>query len=386
MKKVNLNQVYLFCLWLYTFSGVVGSSVFDLGIIRKSINAFILITLVTIIIIRGKIKRNFSILYLVLITTFIISAISTQHANLLICMLFILSVPNINFIDVAKISINAQIIGLIIVIALSLLGILKDYTYLHLNKIAHSFGFTYYTTIPFHLLCITNMYMYINKKNKLHYTTILCLLLANTIVFYFSTVRLVYYILILSCCMYIFYIKLFNNSINTFYYRIIANIAFPMAIVFIYCITINYSPAHPVYAFLNTSIFNGRLSSSQYAMGLYPITLFGQKINFIGGYEATYNFAANQVYTFIDSGFLSSLVNEGLIFTIIIISIYSILYRYSVTMDEKELFIYITIILIFSLLNNIWVSLIYNPIIVLTLKAFSIELKKRLQHHKNTIL
>jgi len=73
---------------------------------------------------------------------------------------------------------------------------------------------------------------------------------------------------------------------------------------------------------------------------------------------------AAQNYFYIDSGFFYSLIGYGILFTVIFLLIYSYLYEHSAKNNDKPLFIWLTCVLIFTLINNVWVSIATNPVLL----------------------
>lgn len=366
VKKAGIKELYLFSLWIYTFIGIIGSSVIDIRIISKGVNAFVLTMLVLVFFI----KRYFSVkelcIYIGLIIAFFIVSVTTSHTTLLIFLLFILCAGCCEFEKMVKISISAQLTGIILIVFLSICGLIQDYTYDHLNSIAHSMGFRYYSTLPFHMIYIVCMYFYLKKGEKINFITLGMIAVANYLIYILTTDRLVFYLEIIILLMYLVLIKADKINLSKKWITRAVTPMFPLAALFIYFLTVNYNPTNAILFKLNRAIFGGRLSSGYYAMQQYSITLFGQETRFIGGYELAYgDLSSGQYYTFIDSGFLNTLISQGVIFIIVVLIMYIILYRYSTKNNDKELFVWMTMILIFSMLNATWTSLIYNPITLL---------------------
>ena len=136
----------------------------------------------------------------------------------------------------------------------------------------------------------------------------------------------------------------------------------------------NYNKFNKIYKELNV-LFSGRLSLSNTAIQRYPIKLLGQYIEMNGNSYGLYS----SNYFYIDSGFLYSILGYGLIFTIIVIFMYSYLFKYACQNNNKVLFIWLTAILVFTVINNTWISLNYNPILLSFMSIYDFKKNKYLQ-------
>ena len=85
-------------------------------------------------------------------------------------------------------------------------------------------------------------------------------------------------------------------------------------------------------------------------------------------------------YFYIDSGFAYSLLGYGLIFTVIVVFLYTVLFRYSCFVNDKYLFVCITAVLFFTMINNTWVTLNYNPMLLFSLPALEFLQARRGKH------
>ena len=69
-------------------------------------------------------------------------------------------------------------------------------------------------------------------------------------------------------------------------------------------------------------------------------------------------------YFYIDSGYIYSILGYGMLFTITVIILYSILYEKSCKDNNKIIWIWLTATMIFTIVNNSWVTLPYNPLLI----------------------
>ena len=166
-------------------------------------------------------------------------------------------------------------------------------------------------------------------------------------------------------------------NLNTKMKRILSIMAFPIGISMIFFSLVKYDPNNTVWNQLN-SVLNSRMSLAQNGYFDYGIKLFGNYIEMEG------NSALEEAmeYFYIDSGYAYSLLGYGLLFTLVAMALYSILFYYSCKTNNKAMFVWILSIWIFSFVNNVWVSVDINPILVFSLVAL-IQLGKVKRNSKN---
>ena len=70
-------------------------------------------------------------------------------------------------------------------------------------------------------------------------------------------------------------------------------------------------------------------------------------------------------YFFIDSGYIYAILGYGLIFSVIVVLMYSCLCRFACEKNDKALLIWLISVLLFTISNNTWAELPMNPILVI---------------------
>ena len=68
-------------------------------------------------------------------------------------------------------------------------------------------------------------------------------------------------------------------------------------------------------------------------------------------------------YFYIDCGYLFSFISYGILFTIVLICLFTFIFDRSRLLDNKMLFVWAVIIMLFSMINNTWIVVRYNPFI-----------------------
>jgi hypothetical protein len=147
---------------------------------------------------------------------------------------------------------------------------------------------------------------------------------------------------------------------------LLSELAFPFGAVITWFCMKNYDSSKFYWNLVN-KIFSSRLKFMNEGYYKYPIKIMGNYIEMQGAsaIRQTTN------YFYIDSGFAYSLLGYGLMFTVILIFLYSVLFKYSCVVNDKALFVWLFSVLIFTMINNTWVSLNYNPILMFSFKAIA---------------
>ena len=151
-------------------------------------------------------------------------------------------------------------------------------------------------------------------------------------------------------------------------------IVFPLGAFITLFIMVFYNTANPIWQALN-AFSSGRLKLMHTGYLSYPITLFGQRIinntgvvSFLdSGYLIRQRIGA---YFYIDSGFAYAILGYGLLITIFMLLLYSMLCVHSCRTNNKVLFIWLVSLMLFTISNNVWLSVSYSPLMLMALSTF----------------
>ena len=69
-------------------------------------------------------------------------------------------------------------------------------------------------------------------------------------------------------------------------------------------------------------------------------------------------------YFFLDAGYSYELFGCGIVFYIVILAMYSYMHYYACKTDNKPLFIWLTTLMVFGIVGDIWVGISYTAIIL----------------------
>lgn len=246
-----------------------------------------------------------------------------------------------------------------------LLGIVPTRVFYRGSTRAYSFGFGYYNTVPYAFFFMVLEYFYIKstKHKETSWIGLMIIFLINYILYKMSTLRLVFYLVCIVLILYVLLIKF-----KLFYLRhkslvFLSVLVFPLFFFVSLWMNYSYSKTNELFIKLN-QLLSDRLSLGNQALSQYSINLFGNRIETIN---------TTNEYFYVDSGFLYSFLGYGLLFSGMALLIYMFLCKYAASTNNKALFIWLLAVAIFSVVNNTWISLYINPVLL----YFPILLKKR---------
>lgn len=274
----------------------------------------------------------------------------------------------------------------IIVVLLSSLGVLSDRVYAHrlgegVELDAHSFGFAYYSFFAFRAMLLINSFLFLHRY-KCNYFKLLLVIFVTIGVYVLSVTRLQLLTNIAIIGLYIIFYKLkvLNLKINLLKY--VGILIYPMAFLFFISLPLS-SFISPDFLEWWDENFSGRITQTIIGFAQYPVTLFGNKFEMVGGVQIDDGLMPDD-YFYLDSGYAYWLLAYGLLFTIFILYAYSrILYK---SYKSGNMFIYMWCLFFafVNLINDFFTSSYWNPIIFMMFADFSDNIKCRISSiHKN---
>jgi len=375
--KISVNRIslYLGIFSIYSFFSIINASLLNIDTFYSFIKILTLLFLAISfanMIFNNKISLlNFSWIALTILF-FLVAAYKTDRLYLIIYSLFIVCYSNIPFQKIVKTSFYSTALALIVVITLSLSGLLEDYIYLHGDVLAHSFGFGYYTAISFYVFYLMIMYFFL-RKDKISWADIFLVATINYLVYYYTTTRLIYFLGLLLLLLVILVCKLQIINFRSNVFAFFARFSFPILSLLALYTMYAYDSSSQMWKKLDI-IFNNRLNYSNIASKLYSLNLFGNKIEMVGNFELTYGNASRTSTTFyLDSGFNYSWLGYGILFTILVLGLYSLIFVTSYNKNDKYIYIWCILVALFTLINNTWINITYNPILFYVGQVFLVK-------------
>lgn len=295
--------------------------------------------------------------------------IGNYFFSIAIPLLLALASETTDFKSTLNYIVLSTIITTALVVLLCILNIIPDYTYTRkmgdIVRLAHSCGFKYYSSLGYICMTLTGIYLYQQKDISFLKLGIielisygLYLVHTNQTAIAFSTILLVAYIFTRK-------MKVLNFS-NKFWKFV--SIVTPSLLCFGTFELINLYKKGILALPLYLGTLTGRLSYSVRAINEYGISLFGTKVAMSGATQKVYGDATSAFY--IDSGFLYSFIAYGIVCTILIVFIYTLIYRYVASIGDGFLFVWMGGILALCVINNYLLSCYFNPFIFLLPYAF----------------
>lgn len=309
----------------------------------------------------------------------ILSIIVTYFSNnrsIIITLLIIMSIKNADIEKIYKTVYKPLLIMFFTIILSSLLRIIPDWTYMRGDVVRHSMGFIYPTDCASVFLMITLLALYNNKLNIpwYHYVWIE---IVNILLYVCTDSRLSFilinFALLLSLIMKIKNVKRYINSSQARKkMRIIAYII-PTFFLMLTNILI-LLPTNSVIFEKADTLLSRRIINSKNAYEKYGISPFGQEIEWKGwggyGYIKT---EKNYEYNYVDNSYARIIVEYGIVFTIIVIIGYIKLLKYCVKKKNINLYIIISIILLWSFVEPCIINISRNIFVI----SFSLLLNEK---------
>ncbi len=370
--RINKELIYLLVLFVFSFWQVLASSLLYFYTIHKIIQIGIIAILSGMLIIRSKFRLKYIIYTTIILMTIVTVAYITDRIQLVISGLLITNSLGIDFKKIVKTSCFASMSSTLCVILASIAGIIPNRTFFRENGIAFGYGFLYYSTYPYIIMFAMLEYMYFRKK--LSWIELFVFFVINNYIYKISTLRLTYYLSIVIIILYVIIIKFKMLKITGKFMKKLTFAVFPAAFIFTVVCALKYDQSSPVWRALD-KVTSNRISLSHEGFSRYNVKLFGQFIETV----TMKNGKILPNYFYIDSGFIYSLLGYGILFSLLITILYSLIFHYSCETNNKPLFIWCLAIAAFTVINNSWVNLHMNCMLLLSMpviKYYLIDKRK----------
>ena len=336
----------------------------------KKISILLLVVKIFMDIIDPDNKFNLKNIFRTLVLTIIIflSLIKTDDMTTTLFLLIVLIASNnTNFERVIKNIFLIESVSFVFILLSCKIGIIEDYTIRRElgEEYRHSFGFIHPNTLMLSFFSIVILYLYC-QKDKINLIKTLVLFVFSLVIFYYTDSRMGLVALILVLTMnYIFKYK--GRIILAKYGKILS-----WSIVFFAVLSVIMTVLYPT---VDMSKLNELLSNRillQYrALDRYGITLFGQEIEWVGQGASNEGLDWNE-YNFVDNSYIKALINNGLLFFILILLGHYHILKEIVKNRNVYGFVAIFMIGIYSITDVSLLRIMYNPFIILMAPMFKI--------------
>lgn len=381
MKNKLKTSVLLYYIGLFftVFSANVTNSSYlfkDTGLNSIARYASLLFLLGSILVRRQwKIKSFVTVCCITFISVAVI--VVSNDKPLILYILLVVAIGNLSPYEVIKKIAVLNLVFLVMIVGLSLTGFIPNDTYIHYTDVAYCLGYYYYNTCSYVVFFLTVVgYFLINGKLRRTYEALYIIgsIIVNFVVYKVCTVRLTFYCYLIFLVMSILYknTKLFKNNA---FYRIVATLMFPVASFLTIILSVNYKKI-PIIAVLD-NLLSARFNFNYMAFQRYSVSILG---NFIQTHGEEWNENWQNLYFYIDSGYIDTLLGNGVIVFFLAIISYTLIARLAVRENNYKLFVWCFIICVFSVVNNVFLSTTMNPLLLFTSMALESEKANRQVH------
>lgn len=310
----------------------------------------------------------------VVIALFSVAAFVSNKPQMMMYAAFICTADLTNFRRIVITCFFTCVAMVVLVPIADLIGIVPKRVFHRGSVIAHSFGFGYYNVVPFTYFFLVLEFLYLKaiRNKKANWIELIIIFGLNYVLYKLSTLRLAFYLVCIILVLYIILIKFNMFKLKAKPLVIACSLTFPLLFFLSIWSNSAYNTSSPLFVKMN-QLLSERLDLGHQALDMFSINLFGHYIQTI---------KTADTYFYVDSGFLFSLLGYGLLFTGMALYIYTYLCHYAAKNNKKMLFIWLSSVAVFSVINNTWISLYINPILL----YFPILLKNKEQGNYNRFL
>lgn len=317
-RKLYLNNILIYdiCLLLYSVVAIFSSTYID-NIIPAyvSINnySYILVSLLLLFLFFINYKFNKKSLLIIAFSMLLMFFILTQNFDkrLLVLILLLISLPKkITFKHIAGVLFFGNTVSLLIVILLSNVGLIYDYSFLRNNVIRHGLGFVSANSVSNLVTSTIIIFSYYKKDNwKILYSIISIVILA--FINQLTDSRLAFLLGLLTI-LFVSTFKFLNYSKSI--KKVIIKISkYLFAFLFVFFIIFSiYLSKHNdfEYYYVINDFFSGRLNEIISFYNLYGFHLFGSHIYTVGIRQAA---EMGIKWVGIDTSYINYTIRYGLL-------------------------------------------------------------------------
>lgn len=316
-----------------------------------------------------------------MITILITVSIIAKSVTLLFNFMFIFEARNIENKKLITFVVVMQVLIVGIIIIGCMQGVVPNWTYNIGGRYRESLGFFYPNRISSLYFFIVLAICYL-KSEKLRISHILIMETLNLVIYRFTNTRMAFALTTIT--IFVFFIMKYRKKKlrNTPLSRILYLHSLYLIPVFAILLCFLYSPASKLLDLINTVISN-RLLMGHDALFTYPITLFGQHIEWIGFGGFGYIFTQLPgKYNAVDCAYVKILLNNGLLIFLMAIVGYIMSSYNELKQGNRAFCLAILLMSIYCLIEPLYIETGFNPFVwtlsVLLTKKFA--LKRRRGH------
>lgn len=313
----------------------------------------------------------------------VVVCIFSENRYLILLLIVLFGVRKINIKKLIEKAYYTNLITLIIVVLLSIVGIIPDWTFYRDNmQIRHSLGYHYPTTVSTYFFFILLMRFYM-KKEKISVFE-LFIEIAVTIILFLLTDSKTAIILSMLVILIIFTIKILNK-----YKPIIKKIlnkkiikyaiyAIPILIILLLIFIVFYNENQLICKI--NEIFSDRIYYARQAIRNYRITPFGKQIKWYGWGGFGYIEQKDFLYNYVDISYIKMLLDCGVTTLMLFIISYIFTLREMLKKNDYYSVYILLIVLLWGILEPNILNISINIFIVFMISTINLKPISKFKH------
>ena len=362
--------LYIITLDLYVFYQIIFASNVN-NYVSHNIKVLILLFCCSLLFVKWLLYEDYTvnklILWIVFIGSFSVFFIFRHHLIIFLSLLLIISGENIEINVLLRHILFGIIVWSSFVFLLSFAGLIENYLFYHYksghNIEVYTYGFAYYGTIGY---CVMSgiIIFFLLRSFKCTWFEIIIMGFLNYAAYQIHTTTLAYYGVWMFIIGFIFIVKFKMINYSGRFWGLVSILLpwmlflFTLVVVYIY----KYFGLESLIKIYNGNQLISRLIYSVEAIEKYGIHFLGNDVEMYGQTLFRYFNAPSSFY--IDSGYIYTLIANGVMVTILLLSLYSIILAYFYHTKKYVYYFSFALMLCLCVINNFTVNIIYNPLLL----------------------
>lgn len=301
-------------------------------------------------------------LIIIIIMLLLLNSISVGGNAVLCLFLFVIGMKGIDFNKVARSMLVWFLIGLIVTIAASQIGVIENWSYNSAGRERVSLGYFYpshATSTIFYCVCL--LCFVLGNKLKLWHVF---LIEVFNIWQYKATDARAGTLMMLFVPIMFYLFKYIRGDINKKPIVKLFVLAFPVSALFSFFTAIFYN-GQGLLLKLNSLISN-RLYLANRALQEYGITLFGERIDWIGnGGVGHIKRSLEGEYNYVDCSYIKIMFDYGIVICAIVVVGFTIASIVAVKKNNKYLLLALSFVAVYSIIEPRLIEIGFNPFVLI---------------------
>ena len=285
---------------------------------------------------------------------------------LLDTILIVWLLRDMDFRNLAKLSLGTMIVALAVIILAAKAGVILNYVTGDTGRIREYLGFKYALFPAQIMFSITALAVYL-RKDELGLVETLVMLAANVYIFLRTDSRLSFILSILLLVLALIVRFVGDGFFKNGFVSGVMALGFVIAAAISIGATAAYDPYNPIMAALDDSaLFGGRLGLGYDALQTYGVPPLGQEVDMVGnGLDNSGQARTDVSYNYIDSLYVRMLVLYGWVFTALFLIIMTAVSWQARSRGDALLLLILFLIAMHCVLDDLSIYLYYNPFLLL---------------------